>query len=56
MQDRPDYFPESLSGGPPYSEVDLVLSVCDSIQECRLTLICQFLHRTRMTVCSILAY
>ena len=26
MQDRPDSFPESLSGGPPYSEVDLVLS------------------------------
>ena len=31
MQDRPDSFPESLSGGPPYSEVDIVLSVCDSI-------------------------
>ena len=32
MQDRPDSFPESLSGGPPYSEgADLVLSVCDSI-------------------------
>ena len=31
MQDRPDSFPESLSGGPPYSEVDLVLSVYDSI-------------------------
>ena len=29
MRDRPDYFPESLS--PPYSEGDLVLSVCDSI-------------------------
>ena len=23
MQDRPDSFPESLSGGPPYSEVDI---------------------------------
>ena len=31
MQDRPDSFPESLSGGPPYSEVDIVPSVCDSI-------------------------
>ena len=29
MRDRPDYFPEKLS--PPYSEGDLVLSVCDSI-------------------------
>ena len=31
MQDRPDSFPESLNGGPPYSEGDIVLSVCDSI-------------------------
>ena len=31
MQDRPDSFPESLSGGQTYSEGDLVLSVCDSI-------------------------
>ena len=31
MQDRPDSFPESLNGGPTYSEVDIVLSVCDSI-------------------------
>ena len=29
MRDRSDSFPESLS--PPYSEGDLVLSVCDSI-------------------------
>ena len=27
MRDRPDSFPESLSGGPHYSEGDLVLSV-----------------------------
>ena len=51
MRDRPDYFPESLSGDPPYCEGDLVISVCDSIYECRITLICQFLHRTRMTGC-----
>ena len=31
MRDRPDSFPEGLSGGPPYSEGDIVLSVCDSI-------------------------
>ena len=34
MRDRPDSFPESLSGGgggTPYSEGDLVLSVCGSI-------------------------
>ena len=29
MRDIPDYFSESLS--PPYSDGDLVLSVCDSI-------------------------
>ena len=54
MRDRSDSFPESLS--PHYSEGDLVLSVCDSIYECMTTLICQFLHKTRMTVCSVLAY
>ena len=54
MRDRPDYVPESLS--PPYSEGDLVLSVCDSLYECMTTLICQFLHKTRKTVCSLLAY